>query len=46
MVKLSTHEEVTSRVKMALDEFDVTSEITVEGTVYVSMIAAMNNPQF
>lgn len=36
VVKLTTHEEVTSRVKMALDELDVTSEVSVEGTVYVS----------
>lgn len=36
VVRLSTQEEVTSRVKMAMDEFDVSSEITVEGTVYVS----------
>ncbi|CAB9504999.1 expressed unknown protein [Seminavis robusta] len=37
VVKLSTREEVTSRVKMAIDEFDVTSEITVEGTVYAQV---------
>jgi len=36
VVKLSTHEEVTSRVRMALDEVDSTAEISVEGTVFVS----------
>ena len=42
VVKLTTKEEVTSRVKMALDEFDVTSEITVEGTVMVSLTECMH----
>jgi hypothetical protein len=37
VVKLTSHEEVTSRVKMALDELDVTTEVSVEGTVYVSI---------
>ena len=36
VVKLSTHEEVTSKMKMDLDDFDATSEVTIEGTVYVS----------
>jgi ribosomal protein S12 len=39
VVKLSTREEVTSQIKMAFDEFDIASEITVEGTVYVSTIS-------
>ena len=38
VVKLSTHEEVTSGMKMAMDDFDATSEVTIEGTVYVSIL--------
>ena len=38
VVQLSTHEEVTSKMKMDLDDFDATSEVTIAGTVYVSGI--------
>ena len=38
VVKLTTHEEVTSKIKMAPDELDVTSDVHIEGTIYVSIV--------
>ena len=34
-ISLSSHEEVTSVMKMPLDAFDTTTEVTIEGTIKV-----------
>ena len=45
-VRIATHEECTAQVKMALDEFDVTSEVSVEGAIYVSKSTAVSSEDF